>query len=570
MAPQWGRTVSMFGLGAAVGAAVVWGLGQETAPGFANARGGDDVSRAFPPGPGVLRPRASAAAPGAPPTSSGSSPGSATADPDTLTGILARGTDFEQTVALYSLIRDAAVSDLERLLEETALVPGVTDRRAAISILYARYADLDPEAAMAHVAANPSAADAVAVRSIFHAWARSDLEAALAAAEVLDGGFRQHASHAILAARHDLPVERLQAMAQRLETPQVVDQILAQRAVDELYQDPQSAWTEATALEPGRARQLRLGRLLQVWAGRDPLAAMNAVQALQNGQERQGMQMMTMHAWSRQDARGAVDWAMAQAGDPRRDELLAVAISGLAATEPRNAFELARTLDVNQGDQIVGQVLGRWLQDDPAAATQALQSVPESSTRRHAVWQIAVQYAQQDVDGALAWLLTLPADEVDRVAGSVVGTLAAQNPVRASGFVDRLPQSARAGAAQAVVTAWADRDPRAAARWVETSTGPEERPVLTQVLLSHWSRQDPQEALRYARRLPPGGERETAMVGVIQSQRGDLDLAERLYDTLELPETRREAARYLYFRLHERDPQGAERYAWAVPRQGRN
>ena len=57
------------------------------------------------------------------------------AEPSTLAGILRIDSDFAQTAALYGLIDDMSIAELEQLIGEADSVPGASDRRAALSIL---------------------------------------------------------------------------------------------------------------------------------------------------------------------------------------------------------------------------------------------------------------------------------------------------------------------------------------------------------------------------------------------------------------------------------------------------
>ena len=73
---------------------------------------------------------------------------------------------------------DADEPTLVRLIEEALAIEQLSERRAASSILYARYGDLDPSAAVTHAIEHAGALTEEAIRSIFYSWSRVDLEAA--------------------------------------------------------------------------------------------------------------------------------------------------------------------------------------------------------------------------------------------------------------------------------------------------------------------------------------------------------------------------------------------------------
>ena len=109
--------------------------------------------------------------------------------------------DFDQSRSLYNLLAHADASDLERYISESTSISSRNQRVAALSIIYSRYAAVDPRTALdralvldeinLHEKSN-------LVRSIFNEWTLSDLEAAATAVEDLPEQFKFSAASAMM------------------------------------------------------------------------------------------------------------------------------------------------------------------------------------------------------------------------------------------------------------------------------------------------------------------------------------------------------------------------------------
>ncbi|MGH8243877.1 MAG: hypothetical protein ACRETY_11080, partial [Steroidobacteraceae bacterium] len=109
----------------------------------------------------------------------------------------------------------AANSDrkgIERLLDEAETMDRESERRATATILYQRYAELDPAAAVEYMKKREAGLDTNWLYAIFHSWARTDLDGALASASKLDDRARQAAGTAIVRSRDDLPDKEREAL----------------------------------------------------------------------------------------------------------------------------------------------------------------------------------------------------------------------------------------------------------------------------------------------------------------------------------------------------------------------
>ena len=104
---------------------------------------------------------------------------------DTLANILLLPSDFQQTLTLYTLLADAKRETLERLLDEAGHLQPRREVRAAKSVIYSRYAELDPNAAVERIiAAGMSEQNLHLLEQVFRVWAKYDRSVALRRAKL--------------------------------------------------------------------------------------------------------------------------------------------------------------------------------------------------------------------------------------------------------------------------------------------------------------------------------------------------------------------------------------------------
>lgn len=109
--------------------------------------------------------------------------------------------DFDQSVSLYLLLAKADARDLERYIGESLTISSRNQRVAALSIIFGRYAALDPYRAIDQALALDQLTmqeRSNLVRSIFNEWTVGDLNAAVAAIEDLPDPYKYAAASAVM------------------------------------------------------------------------------------------------------------------------------------------------------------------------------------------------------------------------------------------------------------------------------------------------------------------------------------------------------------------------------------
>ena len=503
-------------------------------------------------------------------------------DPDTS---LPRSNAPAEVAASPNVAASTDVAALERLLDESASLPKEEQQRIQFAA-YLRYAALDPQAAVDRLLGAGDVNDTL-LSVAFAAWAAQDADAAW----------------------------------RRVETLNIVQRELASAAVWSVYDDPQQAWQEAFAGEPGQARTEALRSIARIWAGAAPAEALAAIDALPESQDKGLMQMTVLFEWAEEDQDAALQWAQEQTARPNllpvllglmaedsplraiewamaadaKDRQTAVTqiINGWAKSDPRTAFEwivsnqsslhdvslaakplqkiaetaplqalaLAARLDGTHRGRATSAILEQWAANDASAAAAWLDSA-SGEPRAPRVATIAEAYAQQHGEEAFDWLLTQAPEHQRDAMRRVAGELAKRSPERTLDMMRRIDDPKLYDAAvESVVYAWASEDPRAARRWIAANAEDYQRASLFSALYTGWALVDQAEAATHALRHDNRWERDEALAGMTAAVvMQNPDLAERLYNGIQDDAVRRRAAIFLEVWLERTDPERAKRY----------
>ncbi len=450
--------------------------------------------------------------------------------PRTLREILKLHGDFTQSAALYVLAASSDKKGIERLLDETETIDRESERRAAATILYQRYAELDPGAAVEHMMNREAGLDTNWLYAVFYSWARTDLNGALARAAKLDDRNRSMAGTAIVRSRDDLPTAEREALGSKLNLhvavrdPSTTD-MRAPKAAEQ-------AWRNALAVRDREARQSGLYMVARDWTMQDPHAAIRAIESLQNRSERDQLLQHAVQTWSEKNPREAVEWVFERPPSMQRTQLLAQALSAFVTQEPTSAVTMLDRLSPGERQHMMPQVLMTWASADPQAAAAWLEKQDDPQTYQRALGMIASVYVERDPDEALRWAATLSEENEQMV--------------------------------MAVASIWAQSDPRAALSWVERQPRSDSTPMQYRAVFEQWIAYDPDAAISQLNFILDASTRNAAILGILEGWNLDSSLVDRLYQRLEGAEARSTAAAQLFYRLRETDPQAAERYRSAA------
>jgi fermentation-respiration switch protein FrsA (DUF1100 family) len=154
-----------------------------------------------------------------------------------------------------------------------------------------------------------------------------------------------------------------------------------------------------------------------------------------------------------------------------------------------------------------------WAQKDPRRAGAYLVEHGEKWDHDHTLIHVVSHWSYRDAPGALDWISSLPASEIQgKLFSSVLGNYARSDPLAAAEFLQRLAPAQRKGLSSSVAGAWASLDPPAAARWASSVPDAAERDEAVTAVVSSWAAVAPAAAATWLERMPRGPARDRAVV----------------------------------------------------------
>lgn len=316
------------------------------------------------------------------------------------------------------------------------------ERAAETLLLFARWGEVDPLAAMAQARAYGAAGEAARCE-VLKSWSNGDPHAA---AE----WFARHAG--------EFPAgQQGRSVSERGTASSVIARAWAR-------QDPEAAlaWAGSQGPEAGRSISAVLGETAvdnPALAIRLTRSADPSVVKLAHGE--------IAWQWASRDFPAAKRWIRTLPAD-QQDGPMAKAISSLAITDPEHA-------------------------------AQQLNSMPEGGDRERAVEIVVRHLAKEDTGAAERWLDSQASDTARRAGAiSLVSAMAVENPARARGLLDSLePGAARDGAAVAYIRSAPGGNPEELLELADSLANDADRGQSIAFVISRWKQEDMDAAERY-------------------------------------------------------------------------
>ena len=264
-------------------------------------------------------------------------------------------------------------------------------RMTEFAMLMAKFAQLDPKAAMAYAAEQEGGEKFAATYSALRAWTKNAPDAALAWAQTEgakikmdfgrgsgDGAQTNFALIGVLTQLARTDLEKAMAVAGRTEFGDA-----GGRAVDGLASElvsqrgAEGARTAAVNLPEGSFKN----QIIQQLAGRlsrdDPKGTVDWVMSAATGDTKRRALGEAVDNWAEKDPAAAGTFLASQKPAPEMDSAISQYARTIAKTEPAKAWEWAQTIqDAERKTDTLGRVAGDWLRTDAAAAKQAIAASP--------------------------------------------------------------------------------------------------------------------------------------------------------------------------------------------------
>lgn len=398
--------------------------------------------------------------------------------------------ETRRNAILYDMADRADAANLERLIREAEDTPIAGP---AITIFVRAYVDLDPQAALDYALNFEGHNRQPILGVLIRHWARTDLDAAIAAAKELPPELSGSARRTIAAEYRGADPEFREELHKRLEvSPQ-------QRAREDMP-NPEEVFEQALALPPGPERDQAIRGTLFTWTRIDPAAALAATEALER-HEAESARSVVLDTWARTDPQGLLQALPEVSNAQQREQLLGTALGVLARDDPALALDQANALDTRSA-RIAARysVLGGISASDPMLAAELYAQLPPNERPTQLVGQLLIAMIRQDADAAMAWAESVdgergytwvvaldmlaredpdralellsgyePSPELTQSLGRVLSQVARSDPERAAGYVPSLPPGdMKRSVAMRTASQWARTDPAATLEWVKT------------------------------------------------------------------------------------------------------
>jgi hypothetical protein len=189
----------------------------------------------------------------------------------------------------------------------------------------------------------------------------------------------------------------------------------------------------------------------------------------------------------------------------------------------RQPYEAARWLLAHGSDApraALGQAAMQLARTDPAAATSYVNTVaPE--LRGTWISSAAAGYAQHDARAAAAWVAQFRGEPgYDAAVAAVAGAAAQGDPVMAARLFDAIDVAEAPDAPQTanrIASAWAQKDPGAAASWAAALAADDARAMAISAVAATWAPRDAAGARSWALGLPASATRDQALTQVLST-----------------------------------------------------
>jgi hypothetical protein len=339
--------------------------------------------------------------------------------------------------------------------------------------------------------------------------------------------------------------------------------------------DPQAA-AEWSDNRPKPYGQPLVDHAIAYWARRAPREAAAWIDRLPNPDKRGRLFSQVARVWAESDLWSALSFAQGLSSKEDREQALSALLYRVAAADSQRGVALLDEISDPFTKRRAGEAVARgWTRQNPQAAIQWAEGLPEGELRSDILKEIAYTWALTDPRSATE-LMAQQKDHPGKISDlwGILRQWTSRNPQEAALWVQNWPhEKDRTYLISAVAGAWAD--PKAALAWVERLLPEEERLKSMREIADSWARQDPQGVSDWVMSLPEGKTRNDIIHKVVTtlstSTKDDhVDKALILVGLLPEGQERDQAIGMVALKLAEKDPPKAVELIEKIPtRHGR-
>lgn len=408
-----------------------------------------------------------------------------------------------ENITLYSNLYRASEEELGEWWIQSHSIERKLRREIAQDAILRRLTAINPQTALTYVEELSTFQSVEPIRSVFSEWSILQLDEAIEAATTLSDSQRSIALEAILDTRDDLPDSRRRTIAIQLDGEEAFLKRLSDAAAFKSMADPIESWE--ILLNDEVTDYLQLDSLIMVaeaWYEQIGLDVLLKIS--QSEFDDLDAQRRLLSTMARVDLAGALDYTSGLAVHNLGQFLSKIVVSEWARIDARAALEAISTFEsvslVSVLEQEIAQV---WAQTNPRELIENIEMISEE-IRFPALETAFGRFARQDPLDAIEKL-----SMVEEFVGNTSSII--------------VP----------IVSAWAFKEPEAAAEWVVNQYSPDDpqRRRLMQSVLMLIAPKDPDRAFELATAHPSqtgGGYPLDLVVIRTVAFNGDIDAAKKL------------------------------------------
>lgn len=354
--------------------------------------------------------------------------------------ILQLESDFDQALALYSLLSDADENTVRELLDQSKAIDQPTRRESILLIIFSKYATIDPRKALNEAQEYTGPTGDRLVSRIFRQWSRSDLDSAIASAKSLVGSQRETASRSILYARDDLDLERLYEVAEDLQNRAYMNFLRTRYWHNKALENPRSAWRSALLSKSMvENRSSVLSAIAVAWVDRDGRSALDEIRDSQiDEQLKTNIYEEVLVRIAETDLETALSIAIDLRMSPTSNTVRSI-FSGFADENPNRLLDLADSMDQRFASTAKFEAIEAIAKRSPRQAVSMLSRINNFVLEDRAARTIATQWATKDPHSSLEWYATREPRENDRALARIMRALVDEGAADAFNTVTAYP-----------------------------------------------------------------------------------------------------------------------------------
>ena len=171
------------------------------------------------------------------------------------------------------------------------------------------------------------------------------------------------------------------------------------------------------------------------------------------------------------------------ANSETRQQIIHGVLEKVAQIDPAGALNFALNIEGDNYNSIIRNLASVWADSDPSSALKTIVGIERKEVRNAAADTVVRAWAQREPREMLESLDALPIDLQETVSKAALSVLTRESPEETAQFIAAMePSPLRTSSAKSVVNVWSSRDHNAALKWILNEPSVEE--IKTTLLFS--------------------------------------------------------------------------------------